>query len=278
MASVTTASDPMLHGSSQLGWVRPIRSLGFSGHTANFVAIQIFLLSRAFFAIQHPYEHKLSVIRICDWISVLSLLLGTLLVLPYVKQIFQSREIVVQGGPSLITDLIPQLITNAGLLFVLILAAYADNTVRHSLNFTVLVPVYFFLSLLGFAMSMTVHDSSRQVLIISSIGLVACIHQPKWFSDLELVVPASLGVCVLGMQLMWEGKTFSSVLTDIEIEVIRIRSVFLFLTGVCMAFEGFKDFGAVCLTAVAICNTFMHFHQRRLGTPSERMHLRIANL
>ncbi len=265
----------MIVSPSQSRWAQPF-SLGYAAHTCQFISLQIFLLTRAFFAIETPYEFKLEIVRISNWCSILLLLLGFVLIVPYIREIFHRQEVVVSGGPSLITELGPQLARNTGLLFVIFAASLADYSVRETISLRYAVPVYFLLGLLGIGIAILVSESHRSVLVVSSACLVSAVQSPQWFSDWALVGPVAVGMGLLALENFGELKIARHVLSEIEIEVVRVRIAFLILSGLCMVNGSFKEFGPFCLLSVGACNFFLHVQACRAGSVERRLLVRLA--
>lgn len=266
----------MLLSRSPNEWVRPF-SFAYSAHSTYCLALQVFLLSRAFLAIETKYELKLEIVRICDWLAIVVLLFGFVFIAPYMRQIFLRQEIVHSQGPSLITELGPQLARNFGLFLVICIASLADFSVRRTVSFRYAVPLYFILSLIGITIGILVKDSQVQVLIVSSACLASTLHDPKWFSDWAIIVPIASAVLLLAYRSMAELKEARSVVSEVEVEVIRIRAGFLVLSGLCMVNSSFQDFGWICLVVVGACNGFLHIVSRKHGSMEERQLLKIAD-
>ena len=206
-------SDLPFHRSTDPRWERPF-SAAFSSHTACFLSTQIFVLSHTFAAIETEYNFKLSVLYWSNLLSALLLVLGTIRIIPYVRRIFREQEIVVNDGPSLITELLPQFLQNVFLLLVITITGLTDYNISLRFNLDIAVIVYFFLGLVGLALAISsVTDHKERVLVATTV--VTCtVHRPLWFSDYALVLPVTMAVLLLAYFSAIDIRAHKIVLTS----------------------------------------------------------------
>lgn len=250
-------------------WSRPFNT-SYSSHTACFFTIQILTLSRVFAAIETEYTLKLRFLLLCDVLAVAIVVFGIIRTFPYIKQVFQAQEIVVNNGPSLITELIPNFILSFVILSISVALFAADYSIWKIIDFKTARFIYFFIGFAGLVFSiLSVHDSRERV--IASTTMVTCtLSGAKWFSDFGLIVPVSIACSLLAFIAARESQNRSNLYIQTETEVLRVKALFLSILALSMLTSIVQPFGIMSLLAVFLCNGILYIQERRLGSLFER--------
>jgi len=242
----------------------------YSAHTACFLAIQLLTLSRVFTAIETEYMAKIRFLLFCDILSVLLVIVGIIRTFPYIKQVFQAQEIVVNNGPSLITELIPNFILSLVILSTSVALFAADYSVYTRINFKTARLIYCCIGIVGLIVSiLSVHDYRERV-IASTTLIISTLSGAEWFSDFGLIVPVSTACVLLSFISAREARNTSNLYIQTETEVLRIKAFFLLLLALSILTSFVQPFGITSLLAVSLCNGVLYIQERRLGSVFER--------
>jgi hypothetical protein len=252
-------------------WRRPFVA-SYSSHTACFCAIQILLLSRIFSAIETEYTLKLHALLACDILSVIFVIIGIIRTFPYLKSVFQEKEIVVDNGPSLITEIIPNFILCISVLTVSVVVGIADYTILQTVTIRYAFVIYGLIGIGGLVFSIYSVESYKERVLTSSTLVCVCVSGTEWFSDWTLLLPVSISL-LLWSYFSWKDMSLT-VLSATESEVLRVRSIFLLILVLAICTSAVNPFGVPVLVAVGACNCFRYIQDRRLGTIHERISMR----
>ncbi len=250
-------------------WARPFIA-GYASHTSCFLATQILTLSRVFMAIETEYSLKVNVLLILDLAALCICIVGLIQTFPYIKQVFQAQEIMVNGGPSLITEIIPNLILSITLLTTTVTLFYADYTIRLNLNFHRARFFYIFIGLVGLVVAiLSVHDYRERVIAAATI-ICSCLSGTQWFSDFGLIVPVATACLLLAFISFRESQNLTNLATNTEIEIFRVKTLFLVILALSILTSFVQPFGIMSLVIVFMCNGFLYIQERRFGSMPER--------
>ena len=266
------SSSPL--ASSMLGdvWKRPFTA-GYAGHTAFFLSSQLLLASHILFAVETEYNFKLQVVYYCNLSAVVFLLAGAAIVTPYVLSTFREGEVVVQNGPSLIIELIPQLVQNISLLVLILVVAFADRMIASAHQFGSAVYIFMLIGIVGFLLAIASNEDHKERVLIACTILSISLRRPHWFSDLEVTLPMALALIV------WIGFLWTSlrsnllVLRPLELEFIRAKILFVAILILSILVSWMTEFGIFAIAAVLVCNGASYYFERKLGSVSERVRL-----
>jgi len=261
--------------SSDSNWKRPFIA-GYSTHTVCFLAIQILVLSRIFTAIETEYIMKLRAMMACDLLSGLFIVIGIVRTLPYLKKVFEEKEIVIENGPSLITEILPNFILSLIILAVSAILFMADYSIYKTVTLKYALIIYCILGIAGLIVSIYSVESYLERTLTSCTIISVCLSGSQWFSDLGIIVIVAISVCLWSFMSWRETRLLSDTLTQTEIEISRARSIFLLIVLLAILTKAVNPFGIPALFAVGACNMFRYIQDRRLGTVSERISIRSA--
>ena len=241
-------------------WCRHMRpwNIPYGCHFAFSVSWQVMVLSRIFLAVETEYTFKLSVIRYCDIFSGFSLILGFIVRLPYIVSVIRCREIVLSPGPSLLTELLPQIIANFALLFAVCLCLYVDTQIAESHQITPLsLCVYGGLGLFGLLIAVVSNENhtGRSLCAITLISV--CFRQPRWFSDWQLTVPITLALCLQIALLIVSPNPPNTGQLAREISRIKLAALFVCLLSIWTHLM--NEFGIFALFSLLVCNCVLSY-------------------
>ena len=250
-------------------WKRPFVK-AYASHSACFLALQILTLSRIFVAVETDYTLKIRILMGSDIAAVSVVLIGIVQTFPYLKQVFRQQEIVVDHGPSLITELIPSFLLSLAILLTCAIFFCADYSIHKHINLDIARVVYAIFAALSLPVSIaSVHDYRERV-IASCTGLACCVSTARWFSDFGIIVPVSLACTLLAYVGFCDSQRCSTVCTQTEVEILRVRSIFLLIVALGIVNAFFQPFAVLSLFIVFICNCSLYIQERRFGALHER--------
>ena len=221
-------------------------------------------------AIETEYMIKINSLLIFDVFSFVICIVGLIQTFPYIKQVFQTQEIVVNNGPSFITEIIPNLILSLALLFTSGILMFADHNIRADLNFHKARFIYISVGIVGLVLSILSVHEYRERVIASTTLICVCLSGGQWFSDFGFVVPVAIACLSLAVISFRESQNPTTLRTITEIEIFRVKTIFLIVTALSMVSSIVQPFGIMSLLIVFVCNGFLYIQERRFGTISER--------
>ena len=269
------STSPIMAANRQ-SWDRPFVA-GYSCQTAFFVSTQLLLWAHAFAAVETELPTKLSVLFYANMTALVTVLLGFVAVVPYVRSTFQEKDVVVDGGPSLITDLIPQALANIALFAVIILVSIADQvTAVYMRIHSVTIAIYLVTGLAGLCVAIASLTDHKERVLVSTTVIAIAIQQPAWFSDWELMGPVAFAVLMSGYFDAVTVKVNQTVLRPLEVELLRIMIVFKLVLFLALAFTAASEVGILVIVAIVACNCAMYVQERRFGSITQRDYLRLV--
>ena len=262
------SSEP-LSGHFRHQWVRPMR-LAYANHTCNFLCGQIIVWSRLLFAI------GANVLLYADYLALLTLLSGVLLGLPYVILIFRESEVVVEGGPSLISDIIPEWVATASLLASLLIFWMADHLIGDSESMQPAWIIYMILSLFGLCISILSARNQKDRVLVSVVLLVLSLHEAGEFAEIPNRTILACACTLSYLFDAYEVQGSRHLIHPKELSVMRVSMVAKLCLAVSILFELLNPVSIGLIGLLFVLNCFVHVYERRWGNLHERACLQLA--
>ena len=262
------SSEP-LSGETRVGWVRPL-SLANANHTCNFLAGQILLWSRIMSIT------GTDIVRISDIIAAVIILSGVVLGFPYVISTFRNSEVVVEGGPSLIRDILPEWGFSA-LLFGLVLTLFfADRFVECERAGMTAWSLYTLVALVGVVVSIYSATNHKERVLVSVTYLVICLHRLDDFPAhrtqyiLSIAFLLSYWIDALDVQVNRE-------LLDVnELSVFRVQMILRVFIALSILFVPWKWLSVILISCLFGSELVLHVYERKFGSVESRSYLSVV--
>lgn len=179
--------------------------MAYAPHTCNFLVIQLLVWSRV------AYILGVDVLRDTDWVCVVMLALGIGLGVPYALSVFRNSEVVVDGGPSLINDLLPEWIATSCIALLLLVLLVADSWITDQFSFQ--YGLYLYLLIIGGGLVFSVSSAHAQgpKLVTSLTGFYICLNvlqQPAEISNSSILSVGLLLTYFIDAVYLRQVRTF----------------------------------------------------------------------
>jgi hypothetical protein len=263
------SSQPLTQGQTTGGWARPF-TIAYANQTFNFLAAQILLWSRLLSLT------GTNILVVCDIATGVSILTGVILGIPYVISAFRSSEIVVDGGPSLVRDIIPEWITSASLLTATLALLFADIATSSDSTPIFAWLIYVFIGLVGLTLSTLSKSSQKERLLVSVTFLLIylnCKPNDSFIHPPQFIIPLSLVVSYLFDA--YEVQQTRDLLHAKELLIFRLRMILKLFLALVLLISWLNIISRYLVVSLFASRLALYFFERKLGSIESRTYSRL---
>ena len=254
------------------GWVRPFSS-GYACHTALFFSYEVLLWSHVCMAPQFNEQRKFEILFWSNWISLLVLAVGVAWSIPYLRSTFQMMEIVVEDGPSLITELIPQYLFVGVMAAVVIIVGISDYLIlEHQTIPLTSISVLAFLGVVGLEFAINSKIDYPQRVLIASTLLSLSLACPTSLNDSNIVNLVGLALLISSLLDALLIKQNPDIMVSMETFSLRLRMVVKIFLALSIAIQRLCGLSIPLILFCVGCDVILYIQERRWGTFTERIY------
>ena len=263
--SRSMSTDPFA-GNARHRWARPL-TLAYSNHSSNFLCGQIIVWSRLLFAI------GTDVLLWSDYVAIVVLILGVLLGLPYVLSAFRENEIVVEGGPSLVSDVIPEWVASATLLVAVLVFWIADRLIGTNDSLGPAWFIYLVISLVGLGASILSARNQKDRALVSVVLLILSLHEAGEFPDITIRTILACS-CILSYLFdAYAVRGARELIHRNELRMTRVNMIVKLLLALSIIFVSLNALSTIFIAILFVLQCSIHIGERKWGTLEERAYL-----
>lgn len=251
------------------GWARPLVQTN-AGHVSTSLATQILVWGRVL-----PAAQYVDWFFYCNILALGLLAFGVFLTTPYVRKLFRLTQIVAEGGPSLITDLIPMFVQVTLISVVIMGLSIADYFIlsHHSIELAQQM-AYLFVALIGLGLAITSQNDTAYRVLVACTVIVITTGEPAWFNDYRYYVTVALAIFVSslldGLMLLQNPD----IMKPIEVSLMRVKMVVkFFLSWHIIVSHPFAQF---LIGALLFFNMWLYIYELRWGSFDDRLYAKLT--
>jgi hypothetical protein len=254
------------------GWARPFSS-GYACRTGLFFSCEVLLWTHVCMATQVSESLKFFILENSIWLCCLILLLGVAWSIPYLRSTFRAMEIVVDDGPSLITELIPHYLFTGVMAAVTIILAFADYEILEHQSFqTFSLAIFAVVGLFGLEFAINSKIDYPQRVLIASTLLSVAVACPTSFTESSLVYLVALSLVLSSLLDALLIKQNHEIAVPAEILTLRFRMIIKLSLALTSGIRKLSGLSIPLILACMSCDTILHIQERRWGTFTERIY------
>jgi hypothetical protein len=265
------SSEPLTSPSARSsGWDRPF-TLAYSNHTCNFLGSQIIIWSRVAFLAGANF------LVFSDYLAAAVTLLGVLLGVPYVISLLRVGEIILDGGPSLVNDILPQWIFTCFLLLLLGSLVIADRLIGEGSTFEPALIIYASLSVVSLTFSILSATNHKDRVIVSVTLLMVCLQQSEPSTVFNQRFVVGLGFLISYLSDAYTIHGVREYCKKSELTLLRTMMILKLCTGVSFVFEDISAVTIFLMGLLFACQCAVYVHERKHGSTVARYFLSFRN-
>jgi hypothetical protein len=190
--------------------------------------------------------------------------------------VIRASEVIVDGGPSLINELLPDWISTAVLSCILVMVFIADGFLGSESGMRRGVLVYLLIGLLGLIYGiLSVNNHNSRVLTSVTIIFV-CLHQLEGLSEVPLRIVPSIGLMFSYFFDAFTTRLTRDQLEADELSTLRARMVAkVGLSGTSLI-DSLNPVSIFLVVLICACDCFEYVHERQHGSLEQRRYLQAA--
>ena len=241
--------------------------MAYAPHTCNFLVIQLLVWSRVAFIL------GVDALRLIDWTCVGLLALGIGLGVPYALSVFRNSEVVVDGGPSLINDLLPEWIATSCIGIIVLTVLLADSWITGEGSLQYGVHLYLLLFGGGLVFSISSAQAQGPKLVTSLTGLNICLNalqQPVQVSNTCIL---SIGLLLSYLHDATYLRQVRNFMEQQELALSRYSVLLKLSLAVSIHFGPFRLISICLVSGLFLICVIMYVYERKHGAIRNRMYM-----
>ena len=241
--------------------------MAYAVHSCNFLATELLLWTRLSFILGYDFLSG------SDWLCAGILVLGLLLGTPYVFSVIRASEVVVDGGPSLINELLPDWISTAVLFCLLVIVFIADRCLQGGDESRLGILLYLLIGITGLIYGILSVNNHNNRVLASVTMIFVCLHQLERLDEVPLPIVPSMGLFLSYLFDALTTRVTRDQLDAHELSTLRARMVAkLGLSGTILL-DSLNPVSIFLVVLIYACDCIEHVHERKHGSLDQRRYL-----